>query len=1163
MCDKLFALCNVNFTSQYAFINGIQISISDYILQNNNNTIKCCKGHELILANGKIKKPYFRHKNTNDVGGYPCTKWHTEWQGLFPITEYEFPKINENQIKNRRTDAFLKEHNLVIEFQHSNITKPEVNNRKNDYELNNQKIIWIIHGQESIKIRKVENLNRIYLEFIDNDWKYKSFTEHDYIYIDIDDKIFKLYPNDVKNNMIDILQENIYDKEVFIELLKNNDKRLYDIIKPEQCTLYLKQQGAGNGKTYGIIQMLESKEFEHYDCLIVVSKQHSAKYVIYNELNSQIDNLQLKKIKLLDNKELNKKYKIKFNNAKNNKDCHLIIGTIDSLMYTLGNKNTKEYDKFKGLVNSIIDGYVEDENINAISYGSINIRLNKKMCLIIDETQDLNMEYGKAIFELMRSRYIDAYIVGDKLQSLAYDNNAFVYMLNNECSYINKIICEKTNICRRFYHPELVNFVNDIIPFEKYELPKITPYKDAKDYENTIIPIKISNDSSEENKINKIMEYYVSAVNNYNYNPNDFLIITPFTNMNKIACSLEIAINNYWCEKLNTNNFTRHAIFHKSEEGTSINLSESENATRIVSIHTSKGDGRKAVFIIGLNERSLLKFSKETDNLIYNSLIHVVLTRAKERIYIIIENEYDDINKRFTEFCKNNNIIYDSVGINMSKNIKFNNIVDLIKNNLDYNDIYNNIINKTDNIKKLIDDKNDKEIIDLGHHSIRYASMIISLYLNIVVHENNNKTDSVTKRQIYAIFKKVSDMQLHNCDTVKEYINLIDNNTEKYLAIVKIYNKGEDYMKYNKIINDFIISIKLKLKKIINYNKIINLCPYECMILNYMIQITENGLFSSITISDLYNITDIYNKTFNDGLLGHEKCICKDRFKLNEIIEDKYDMINKYLLNHYEQIKNLNKIYEKFLNEHKNTNWLIEHRLNYNGTNDEFYIYKNFTAIGYNDKDIYNIFIKPQVNTLNYNEILLDSIYDTHLINSYYKNEHNNNNDNNINRFSNKPVKTIVFTFDNDSYYKFDWIYNNNLINEYNELIVNKLYQKLEKYYSIDVKYIYIWYKNTKEKYKNESPSLIITKIIEELNNFIDAKKKKNIPHYLIKFFEGIESIINHTKKKERLNELSKYDNNEYFIKELNKVISMSLKIFLDIPIVEDDDDDDERESDE
>ena len=82
------------------------------------------------------------------------------------------------------------------------------------------------------------------------------------------------------------------------------------------------------------------------------------------------------------------------------------------------------------------------------------------------------------------------------------------------------------------------------------------------------------------------------------------------------------------------------------------------------------------------------------------------------------------------------------------------------------------------------------------------------------------------------------------------------------------------------------------------------------------------------------------------------------------------------------------------------------------------------------------------------------------------------------------------------------------------------------------------------------------------MNNFIDAKKKKNIPHYLIKFFEGIESIINHTKKKERLNELSKYDNNEYFIKELNKVISMSLKIFLDIPIVEDDDDD-ERESDE
>jgi len=34
---------------------------------------------------------------------------------------------------------------------------------------------------------------------------------------------------------------------------------------------------------------IESKDFEHYECFIIVTKQHSAKTVIYNELKTQID----------------------------------------------------------------------------------------------------------------------------------------------------------------------------------------------------------------------------------------------------------------------------------------------------------------------------------------------------------------------------------------------------------------------------------------------------------------------------------------------------------------------------------------------------------------------------------------------------------------------------------------------------------------------------------------------------------------------------------------------------------------------------------------------------------------------------------------------------------------------------------------------------------
>ena len=57
------------------------------------------------------------------------TEWHSEWQGNFPITEIDFLKINDTQIKDRRADVVLENSNLILEFQHSKIEKLEVNNQ--------------------------------------------------------------------------------------------------------------------------------------------------------------------------------------------------------------------------------------------------------------------------------------------------------------------------------------------------------------------------------------------------------------------------------------------------------------------------------------------------------------------------------------------------------------------------------------------------------------------------------------------------------------------------------------------------------------------------------------------------------------------------------------------------------------------------------------------------------------------------------------------------------------------------------------------------------------------------------------------------------------------------------------------------------------------------
>ena len=88
-CEK----CNVNFETQYAYINDKYIHIDEYIKNKVPGKLKCRLGHELILVNGKQRRKHFRHKNPGDTGGNPMTEWHCRWQGYFPVTEIDFKKV--------------------------------------------------------------------------------------------------------------------------------------------------------------------------------------------------------------------------------------------------------------------------------------------------------------------------------------------------------------------------------------------------------------------------------------------------------------------------------------------------------------------------------------------------------------------------------------------------------------------------------------------------------------------------------------------------------------------------------------------------------------------------------------------------------------------------------------------------------------------------------------------------------------------------------------------------------------------------------------------------------------------------------------------------------------------------------------------------------------
>jgi hypothetical protein len=1100
-------LCNKNYQTQYAKVNGNVISIEEY--KNKEYPPFCINhNHELIAVQGKYNKWHFRHRFDKDISTSPQSEWHAEWQGNFENTEIVF--TTEGQISNRRAD--IVEGDYVIEIQHSLITRDEVNNRNHDYKLNNKKIIWIIDGNSSIQIQG----NIMTFDII---WKYDSFIDCEYIYIDKMGELYKINMNDVKSSQIRIPKGILkYD---FIKNIKQGIEISTEYII--QNKLFIKQQGAGNGKTWGIINMIGREDFSHYTKFIYVTKQHSARNIIKEEFTNQQSQLNISNVKY---KDLNKKYIIEYTNNKG-VECSIIIATIDSFMYAVGSKTEKSYDMFEGIVNSIKNNHIETDIKGTIKFATINPKLNSETLYIVDETQDLSQMYAEAIVKIMEHTHIDVYVVGDKLQSISNEINAFNYFIE----YPNAIIEEPINTCRRFNHPLLVDFVNHMVPFNKHNLLPITPWKIS---ENMGTSLKCLLQSRTDNKninerVDEIMYYFKKEVEEHNYLPEHFLIVTPCVTINPYVNALDIAINNFWIEYFENHtfpeheywkdysldNYYRYSIFHKSEEGTSINLDDSKYSTRIVSIHSSKGDGREVVFVIGLSEFKLKKFSGLKDCLKYDSLLHVAITRMKKSLYITYEN--DDIGQKIMEYLniKEQDFMLDT--INIKNNIHTRDIVtisgkDIYKLLKEFEFIYND--------NKII----KSYIVDMSHHNIRCGIMYMKIYQLL----ENEKFDR--KSQIKTLINIACNKDIIECNTWQNYntilVSIKKTNKDKDIMIPILKIKGCEYNEYYIIINEYIKYIQDTL-----LNK--TLCPLELIILYYIVEITQNGEYSNITMLDLYNIIYTYKKSYSFELKGHDKCLCKKYFKHNTNTTSFTD----YLFTHYEKMNKLEIIINKLKLNHPNTSWNISHSLNCEG-NNAFKIKGECSTIGYNDKNAILCYIKPELNGLNFNEIKINALIDSFIL-------INDKRENNYNKYNGKKIIICIISLNLDEPYYINFEEIPDI-----KIIINK---SLYIYYYNKNKDVFRFYKY----YKNKG--LTIPKIInkyDEINEpFINNQKSKPInPSYITKFLHNIRDEYAELDSKEEKNkfinqlelDFIKIDNFEEYKYSINKTLQEFINIWME-----------------
>lgn len=1143
--------------SQHCFINNKKIYITDYI-ENislyDNKQLLDVDGNELIFCYGQKVKPYFRHSNTNPT---PMTEWHKEWQSHFSdYVEKPFPKKNEGQIKSRRSDVDLNDQ-CIIEFQHSYISLEEVINRKNDYMNYSKEIIWIIHG-DNIDVEILNNSHRVLMDFTNNTWKYKSFLTFNNIYIDIQKQIYKINPTEVRSHMINLSLP--VPKDTFIYSLKSGENPFDDSIDIYQTQLYVKQMGAGNGKTFNVVQLIQDSSFEYYNTYVYLTKQHSAKHIILSEIKDQLlkghlNNVEFDKnsLNLILKNQINKnderkslltniimestpsqdddtikQYNLTYK-TKDSTEKRIIIGTFDSFVFSLANKNCKGVDKFLAMVrNIIISEEIRCAENGSIQYTQSGIKLNKKLLLIGDEMQDLHSDYMKAILKIMLDRYVDFYAVGDKLQSICVENNAFTFLQQELPPQIDVNKFEALNICRRFGHPKLIDFVNNIVPFKKFNLPSIQSHK-QDEVLDIVDPLKIfkgekisyNNDFIINNEVNQIMKHYMFEVEKCGRQPHDFLIVTLFVKTNPLVEALHIAIREYWQSKnTDKHNYSKYSFFHKSSEGTSIDLSESDTLTRIVSDHASKGDGRKVVFVLGFTEKGLKKFSGETGNLIYESLLHVALTRMKEKLYFRVEENKDDIHRRIDKYCKDNNINTLKPLLQISKNIS----ITELKTNKDFDICYDTIIKSSkysdDNLSIL---ENDKKIIDMKHHNIRYATMIILSILHIVEYEQQIQKFRIDthRGQFYILLQNVINFSIVPCDTTSEYNRLlIDKKNDKTIPIYKYKSKGGDYILYFKKIRKWIDEIRQFLKRFLEGDASINELDYkQCIVLYFLIEISSSRLYSKMTISDLYDIVDIMLKLNKNE---------------NEV----------YIQNHYKKINAINKLWSKIHEKYPDLNFLYQHYIQLQGDTNHFGIYKNITFLAYDKSTVIIFVLKPQFGMLNYNEIIFNSLYDTFLVkNVKHFDKSEEEISNNYNRFHGKQIQTVVMTPDLTEPFSILWNQNNIDLIEHNDILFkNILKDNSTTHFKLLNNHVWYFYKYWRNETKHMKSISSITEILQKYEEERESKENRRIsyPTYIHRCLSNIEYEVRNSLSKKIT--IEKYDEEKVFKNLLETLLTEEIE---------------------
>lgn len=122
---------------KYGLVNGEKTSASPKLV----GYCPLCGG-QLVSKCGNTKVHHWAHKNTKECDSWweRETQWHRDWKNCFPVEWQEV--VHKDQSGEKHIADIKTPDGLVVEFQHSHITREERDSRETFYEH----MIWVVDG---------------------------------------------------------------------------------------------------------------------------------------------------------------------------------------------------------------------------------------------------------------------------------------------------------------------------------------------------------------------------------------------------------------------------------------------------------------------------------------------------------------------------------------------------------------------------------------------------------------------------------------------------------------------------------------------------------------------------------------------------------------------------------------------------------------------------------------------------------------------------------------------------------------------------------------------------------------------------------------------------------------------------------------------------------